>query len=180
MKPKTRLEWFLAKIAGDSDATGSLTPRTRREYYLKEIADKPSGSGLPEVTSADNGKGLTVQDGEWAVTPSNIFWVQIEDSEDEETGDIVYTLATPLAELVQAADAGAKAFYAILCGILCPVYFDYHGATDWEIMVNCVEIAVKQVNGQSTYTSIYARSLYMRNGDTQFSSDENEVRLTGD
>ena len=65
MKPKTRLEWFLAKIAGDADATGSVTPKTRKEFYLKEIADAGGGSSLPSVTASDNGSVLAVVNGEW-------------------------------------------------------------------------------------------------------------------
>ena len=64
MKPKTRLEWFLAKIAGDTDATGSMTPRTRREYYLKEIADANAsgGSGYDIVVSTENWLSETASD----------------------------------------------------------------------------------------------------------------------
>lgn len=64
IKAKDRLHYFLAKIAGKNPDT-ELIPRTQTEYWLDQIAQKPSGSDLPEVDSTDNGKVLTVVDGEW-------------------------------------------------------------------------------------------------------------------
>ena len=43
MKPKTRLENFLAKIAGSSDAK-EMEPKTRVEHFLNDIAQ--SGGGV--------------------------------------------------------------------------------------------------------------------------------------
>lgn len=43
MKPITRLENFLAKIAGLPNA--NLTPRTRKEYFLNAIAAHGGGGG---------------------------------------------------------------------------------------------------------------------------------------
>ena len=42
MKPRTRLDHFLAKIAGDKSAK-NLTPRSSKEYYLNEIAENGGG-----------------------------------------------------------------------------------------------------------------------------------------
>lgn len=44
------------------------TPITRQEMYLDAIAKKSGGGGsaLPSVTTADNGKVLSVVDGAWA------------------------------------------------------------------------------------------------------------------
>lgn len=44
MKPKTRLDNFLAKIAKDPEADTSMEPESRKEYYLNKIAEN-SGSG---------------------------------------------------------------------------------------------------------------------------------------
>ena len=45
MRPKTREENFLAKIAGSAEADATMEPRTAEEYWLNEIAKKPSGGG---------------------------------------------------------------------------------------------------------------------------------------
>lgn len=56
MKPLTRLENFLAKIAGDPDAKMDMKPKTRKEMYLDAIANGSgggsggSGSGTMKVT----------------------------------------------------------------------------------------------------------------------------------
>ena len=44
MKPKTRIENFLAKIAGSSEAK-EMEPKTRVEYFLNDIAQSGGGSG---------------------------------------------------------------------------------------------------------------------------------------
>ena len=66
MKPLTRKEFFMAKAAGQT--VPDLEPITREEYFLNQIAENGGGGGLPTITEADEGKVLTVDDGEavWA------------------------------------------------------------------------------------------------------------------
>jgi hypothetical protein len=63
MKPKTREQNFLAKIAGDANADTTMKPRTAEEYFLNQIAENGSSS-LPSYSSSDIGKVLTVGEGE--------------------------------------------------------------------------------------------------------------------
>jgi hypothetical protein len=63
MKPKTREQNFLAKIAGDANADTTMKPRTAEEYFLNQIAENGGGSSLPSYSSADIGKVLTVGEG---------------------------------------------------------------------------------------------------------------------
>lgn len=63
MKPITRLENFLARIAKDPDAR-DITPKTRKEYYLNEIA--AGGGGGSFVIHATLGEGE--QEGEYTIT----------------------------------------------------------------------------------------------------------------
>lgn len=61
MKPKTREQNFLAKIAGDANADTTMKPRTAEEYFLNQIAENGGGgSSLPSYSSSDIGKVLTV------------------------------------------------------------------------------------------------------------------------
>ncbi len=62
MKPKTRLENFLAKIAKDPDAT-IMDPKTRKEVYLDKIA-QDNKCKVPEYGEEDIGRVLTVAAGE--------------------------------------------------------------------------------------------------------------------
>lgn len=52
MKPLTRIENFLAKIAGNPAANAEMKPRTRKEYFLNEIA---AGSGYDLVLIGNDG-----------------------------------------------------------------------------------------------------------------------------
>lgn len=45
MKPNTRIDNFLAKIAGDPDANTAMKPRSPEEYYLNQIAENGGGGG---------------------------------------------------------------------------------------------------------------------------------------
>ena len=49
MKPKTRLDNFLAKIAKDPEADTSMEPKSREEHYLNKIAEN-GGSGSAGYT----------------------------------------------------------------------------------------------------------------------------------
>lgn len=79
-EPHTRNEALLNAIRENTGGgTGSVDfePRTRNEYLLNEIRKNTegSGSGLPDVTEADNGKVLKVGDGAWG-TGNNIHWLE--------------------------------------------------------------------------------------------------------
>lgn len=52
MKPLTRIENFLAKIAGNPAANAEMKPRTRKEYFLDEIAQN---AGYDLVLIGNNG-----------------------------------------------------------------------------------------------------------------------------
>lgn len=94
MNPITRNEQFLqgAVNAASGQATGDLPePITREEQYLNGLVDaleNGGGSSLPEVTSADNGKVLKVEDGEWGVGDVSLPFVYINN--DDKT--VNYTL----------------------------------------------------------------------------------------
>lgn len=68
--PKTRMDNFFAKAAGSELADNSMEPITDREYWINEMAEKinSGGGGLPAITEGDEGKVLTVDEGEavWA------------------------------------------------------------------------------------------------------------------
>ena len=69
-EPRTRNEALLNAIRENTGGgTGSVDfePRTRNEYLLNEIRKNTEGggSGLPDVTTADNGKVFGVENGAW-------------------------------------------------------------------------------------------------------------------
>lgn len=64
MTPKTRVQNYLAQIAGDKDAIPGVNPLTADEYYLAEIA---KNSPLVATFSHDSTANKDVCDLTWAV-----------------------------------------------------------------------------------------------------------------
>ena len=60
LTPSNRLEAILDG--------GDVTPSNRREYFIQKAMSAGGGSDLPEYTSADKGKVLTIGEGEESVT----------------------------------------------------------------------------------------------------------------
>ena len=67
MKPKTRLENFLAKIAGNKDAK-ELKPKTRLEHFLNDIADNGGCSGGGEGNSGGEIEIVVVGEGTFVLS----------------------------------------------------------------------------------------------------------------
>lgn len=105
MEPITRKEKFLAAAGGqDVDLP---TPVTREELFLKAIAEG-GGSGLPDVTDADNGKTLKVVNGEWTAVDMSPFVVTYTIS-GTPTGNIYpLTFDHTMAEIEEAYSVGKE------------------------------------------------------------------------
>lgn len=112
----SRLQVFLAKIAGKDVDVSTLTPPVainEEEKLMLDIADRidaiESGGGLPTVTADDNGDVLTVVEGAWdKATPSgggNIFDVEYEVYYDD-NDDLVVTCNHTVAEILSAHTEG--------------------------------------------------------------------------
>lgn len=84
-----------------------FTPYSRNEYLLNEIRKNTegggggSGSGLPDVTDADNGKVLGVDAGDWVPIVNTIIITATMTSQTSGTWDSEYTkqqIATAFAQ----------------------------------------------------------------------------------
>ena len=85
----------------------NLQPITREEMFLADIAEASQGggggSGLPAVTSDDNGDVLTVVEGSWAkAQPSGGGAFVVNFSLTDET----YSADKTFAEIIAAFDSG--------------------------------------------------------------------------
>lgn len=63
----TKLQKYLAAIAGDATAPAPITTMDKLLWNIAEAVGGASESELPEVKAADNGKVLGVVNGKWAV-----------------------------------------------------------------------------------------------------------------
>ena len=108
---KTRLQVFLAKIAGKDVDVSTLTPpvaASLEEKLMLDIADRIDdieGGTLPNVSSTDNGNVLTVVEGSWAKAApsgggSDIFIA------DFYWGDDSYECNHTFAEIAEAYETG--------------------------------------------------------------------------
>ena len=91
----------MAKAAGQT--VPDLEPITREEYFLNQIAENGGGGGLPTITEADEGKVLTVDDGEavWASGGGSGATITIVEAVYDEVveGMVIQTKASALATL---------------------------------------------------------------------------------
>ena len=129
MKPKTRLENFLAKIAGSSDAK-EMEPKTRVEHFLNDIAQSGGGSG--------GGAG--------------VFWVNITSPD----GGTTWTADKTVDEVI-AAVYGGKMVYANFDGQYVPFVSsfsvadeDYRGLTFAALTPNNYDSGAKKLFIDST------------------------------
>jgi len=83
MKPLTRIEQFLAKIAGNKDAK-DIAPKTRIEHFLNDIAEADVGKELPDASSLDDGMLLGVASGEWSAV-----YPELPDATDLSDGKVL-------------------------------------------------------------------------------------------
>lgn len=98
--PGSRNEAILQNMLG---ANNPLEPPSSRiEDLLQQLLEEGSGSGLPDVTAADNGKVLGVENGAWAKTPGVYFVQGRITSETGGTWSSDYTFE----ELTQAFQSG--------------------------------------------------------------------------
>lgn len=63
----TKLQKYLAAIAGDGTAPTPITDFEKLLYNIAEAVGSAGESELPSVKAADNGKVLGVVNGKWAV-----------------------------------------------------------------------------------------------------------------
>ena len=88
---------------------------------LIELADDdtPGGSGLPEVTTDDNGDVLTVVEGQWAkATPSGggsggglVVNFTLEAGTGDYDGYYIWVTETPAADVIAAIKAGTNVVF---------------------------------------------------------------------
>ena len=141
MKPNTRIDNFLAKIAGDPDANEAMIPRSPEEYYLDQIAQNGGGGGggggLPTPTASDVGAGLVVKKVpvEGAVIVPEQTVVCNEDNDGSaECSDAISSLFTTGAEVIAKingtsytgviTDAGFSFPTFLILNGLCSFYID--------------------------------------------------------
>lgn len=96
MKPNTRIDNFLAKIAGDPDANTAMKPRSPEEYYLNQIAENGGGGGGGDVVVVHDDGALdkTWQEIYDAMAAGNIVVAVFV---DKEAGTLGFGIFTELA-----------------------------------------------------------------------------------
>lgn len=117
--PENRRESYLNNIATGSGEIPPY-PENREEQYLDAIARNGgggSGSGLPEVSAADNGDVLTVVEGAWAkAAPSGgggalVVNLDMQTMTLDKTWQEIYDSA--FAVITENAEEGEKAWIMV-------------------------------------------------------------------
>jgi hypothetical protein len=129
-------------------------PLTRQEMYLDAIAKKGGGGGsaLPAVTSADNGKMLTVVDGAWAAD-DNRFVVTLTPTAADYSG----TMDKTVGEIREAWQDGKSIYFYLDGAGYCPLGIVESNFMAYAININQNVIIVLCTDGVSNYNTYYTK-----------------------
>lgn len=84
------LKQLYQSLGGDDPEVLDMSTNTELIQEIAKVAEGGGGSGLPEVTEADDGRVLAVDDGEWkAVELNDVVYVTLDNQ-----GDGYLTLGT--------------------------------------------------------------------------------------
>ena len=160
------LKMLYEKMGGTADVSG-VTTSSEMIDYIEDVAGGGGGSSLPSVTSDDNGKVLTVVEGEW------------DKAEASGGGDFNITMTYDNdAERYQLNKTWKEIKDAFVAGNRCIVTYEYtetgegysNTRTDVSIVVGYISEIATGVNPSTRYY-IY---LTFNRGVTAVAAGENE------
>lgn len=135
-------------------------PLTRQEQYLDAIAKKGGGGGsaLPSVTSADNGKVLSVVDGAWAAEDKK-FVVTLTPTAPDYSGVMDKTCGELYNAYIAKKDIWfASSTFVIPCTLFATndsggIHMAAHAILDADNMMVVVETMAAEGDIVNTYTT---------------------------
>lgn len=128
-EPQSANEAALQNLLGEQNELRE--PQSVTEFYLKEILEKGGGggSGLPDVTSDDNGDVLGVVNGGWAKTKRD-FIVTLTDLAEPEFG--VYLVDKSSEEICNAMLSGKNVRFRRVKQEDETIFYKYFSIVGWE------------------------------------------------